>query len=109
MTKLSLNKVESFIKDLEQKPQLKQQFDANPKDTLIKNAAINPKNDIWIYRIVVAALSLVVLIITTGILLNIAEVQKADKVITIIASLGSAAIGALAGLLAPSPEKQDGD
>ncbi|WP_412468424.1 hypothetical protein [Pedobacter sp. KLB.chiD] len=107
MTKLSLNKVESFIKDLDQNPQLKQQFDADPKDTLIKNTAINPKNDIWIYRMVVAALSLVVLIITTGILLNIAEVQKADKVITIIASLGSAAIGALAGLLAPSPEKQD--
>jgi archaellum biogenesis protein FlaJ (TadC family) len=107
MTKLSLNKVETFIKGLDQNPQLKQQFDADPKDTLIKNTAINPKNDVWIYRIVVASLSLVVLIITTGILINVTEVQAADKVITIIASLGSAAIGALAGLLAPSPGAQE--
>jgi hypothetical protein len=38
---------------------------------------------------------------------NVTEVQAADKVITIIASLGSAAIGALAGLLAPSPGAQE--
>eukprot|EP01012_Entosiphon_sulcatum_P043914 TRINITY_DN58361_c0_g1_i1.p1 TRINITY_DN58361_c0_g1~~TRINITY_DN58361_c0_g1_i1.p1 ORF type:complete len:108 (+),score=10.71 TRINITY_DN58361_c0_g1_i1:28-351(+) len=107
MTKLSLNKVESFIKDLDEKPGLKQEFDANPKATLIKQAAINPIKDIWVYRLVVTALSLVLLIITSGILIEIDAVQKADKVITIITSLGSAAIGALAGLLAPSPETQD--
>jgi len=109
MTKLSLNKVETFIKGLDQNPVLKQEFDANPQDTLIKNAAINPKNDVWIYRLVVAALSLVVIIITTGILTNIKAVQEADKVITIIASLASAAIGALAGLLAPTPSSSDAD
>jgi len=109
MTKLSLNKVETFIKGLDQNPELKQEFDANPKETLIKNTAINPKNDVWIYRIVVAALSLVVLIITTGILINVREIKEADKIITIIASLGSAAIGALAGLLAPSPGSQESD
>ncbi|WP_293310036.1 hypothetical protein [Pedobacter sp. UBA5917] len=107
MTKLSLNKVESFIKDLDEKPELKQEFDVNPRATLIKKAAINPIKDIWVYRLVVIALSLVLLIITSGILIEIDAVQKADKVITIITSLGSAAIGALAGLLAPSPGTQD--
>lgn len=109
MTKLSLKKVETFIKDLDQDPQLKQQFDTNPKGTLIKNTAINPIKDIWVYRLVVTALSLVVLIIATGILIEVEQVNKADKVITIIASLGSAAIGALAGLLAPSPGSQEGN
>lgn len=107
MTKLSLNKVETFIKGLDGNPELRQEFDTNPRDTLIKNTALNPKNDVWIYRIVVAALSLVVLIITTGILINVTEIQAADKVITIMASLGSAAIGALAGLIAPSPGSQE--
>ncbi|MGQ7856802.1 hypothetical protein ACUN24_21405 [Pedobacter sp. WC2501] len=107
MTKLSLNKVESFIKDLDEKPGLKQEFDENPKDTLIKNTALNPKNDVWIYRLVVIALSLVLLIITTGILVNIDAVQRSNNVITIITSLGSAAIGALAGLLAPSPGTEE--
>jgi len=109
MTKLSLNKVESFIKDLDQKPGLKQEFEANPQDTLIKNTATNPKNDVWIYRLVVSALSLVLLVVTTGILINVKEIQAADKVITIIASIGSAVIGALAGLLAPSASTQEGD
>ncbi|MCX2493101.1 hypothetical protein OQX63_06430 [Pedobacter sp. PF22-3] len=109
MTKLSLNKVESFIKDLDQNPQLKQQFDADPKDTLVKKTAINPKNDVWIYRLVVSALSLVLLVVTTGILINVKEIQAADKVITIIASIGSAVIGALAGLLAPSSSSQEVD
>ncbi|MBE5321087.1 hypothetical protein IM793_18115 [Pedobacter sp. MR2016-19] len=107
MTKLSLNKVESFIKDLDQKPGLKQEFEANPQDTLIKNTATNPKNDVWIYRLVVSALSLVLLVVTTGILINVKEIQAADKVITIIASIGSAVIGALAGLLAPSANQDD--
>jgi len=109
MTKLSLDKVETFIKDLQQDPQLMQQFTASPKNTLIKNTAVNPMKDIWVYRLVVSALSLVVLIIATGILIRVEEVNKADKVITIIASLGSAAIGALAGLLAPSPVTQEGN
>jgi len=109
MTKLSLNKVETFIKGLDGNPELRQEFYANPRSTLIKNTAVNPIKDIWVYRLVVTALSLVVLIIATGILIRVEEVNKADKVITIIASLGSAAIGALAGLLAPSPGNQEGN
>ena len=107
MTKLSLNKVESLIKNLDDKPELKQEFDMNPRAMLIKKASINPIKDIWVYRLVVTSLSLVLLIITSGILIEIDAVQKADKVITIITSLGSAAIGALAGLLAPSPGTQE--
>lgn len=103
---LSTNKVQSLIADLDNDAKLKQEYENNPAETLKRHASEDPKNDVWIYRIVVAALSLVVLIIACGILVNVAAIQAADKVITIIASLGSAAIGALAGLLAPSPVKQ---
>lgn len=109
MTKLSLNKVESFIKDLDENPQLKQQFDADPKDTLIKKAAINPKNDVWIYRLVVTALSLVVLIVVVGLLTKDEKEVMGEQIFTIINSLASLSIGALAGLLAPSPRTQDSE
>lgn len=107
MTKLSLNKVESFIKDLDQNPQLKQQFDADPKDTLLKKVATNPIKDIWVYRLVVTALSLVVLIVVIDLLIKDKKEIMGEQVFTIINSLASLSIGALAGLLAPSPGTQE--
>lgn len=65
------------------------------------------KTDVWIYRMVVGFLGVVVLItVLGGILLtwkggNSANYQIPQGVIAI----GSAAIGALAGLLAPSPKQ----
>jgi len=104
MQALSSEKVQSFINRLGTDPSLKQEYSANPEKTLNANTAIDVKRtDVWIYRIVVTALSFLVVSIVIGVLLNISALQSADKVITILVSLGSAAIGALAGLLAPSP------
>ena len=62
------------------------------------------ENDKWIYRIVVSALSLVILIVALGV---IYLTHKASTNIPdVLTALGSAAIGALAGLLAPSPGKR---
>lgn len=105
MSKLSVNKVEMFIKELGQDPQLKQEFDTNPKDTLIKNTSIAPIKDVWIYRLVVTALSLVVLIVVIGLLIKKKDEEIGLQVIPIINSLASLSIGALTGLLAPSPTK----
>lgn len=108
MTKLSLNKVESFIKDLDDRPELKQEFTANPKATLKKMTALEtPIKDIWVYRLVVTALSLVVLIVVVGLLIKDEKDVIGQQVFTIINSLASLSIGALAGLLAPSPGKQE--
>lgn len=107
MTKLSLNKVENFIKDLDEKPGLKQEFTANPKATLKKMTSLEtPIKDIWVYRLVVTALSLVVLIVVVGLLIK-DEKEVGQQVFTIINSLASLSIGALAGLLAPSPGKSE--
>jgi hypothetical protein len=58
------------------------------------------EGDVWIYRIVVLTLSLAVLVsLTAGIILTLNEKGTPDAVIVI----GSAAVGVMAGLLAPSP------
>ena len=60
--------------------------------------------DKWIYRIVVGSLSLVVLSVVLGAIFLSAKVSTGDvKIPDILTALGSAAVGALAGLLAPSP------
>lgn len=58
--------------------------------------------DMWIYRIVVFALAEVAVVSISGVLL-IANSSSKDAVPDAALALGSAAVGALAGLLAPSP------
>jgi hypothetical protein len=63
------------------------------------------RNDPWIYRIVVVALSLIVLITVCG-GIYLAYISKGDAKVALpegIIAIGSAAVGAMAGLLAPSP------
>ncbi|WP_278377706.1 hypothetical protein [Chryseobacterium arthrosphaerae] len=65
------------------------------------------RDDIWICRFIVIILGLVILMIITGIF---ALCMKGDsikiEVITICTAISSGAIGTLAGLLAPSPNRQ---
>lgn len=82
-----------------QDPSLQEQIRADPVAT-IANLATPLQSDVWIYRMVVAALGLVVLISIIG---AIYLANSANGVPDAIISLGSAAVGALAGLLAPSP------
>lgn len=59
-----------------------------------------PDKDIWVYRIVVITLGLSVLAsLVGGILLATQDRQPPE----LLVALGSAAVGGLAGLLAPSP------
>lgn len=62
--------------------------------------------DKWIYRSVVVALGLAVLLIIGGVVGLMLKKEGLDdkSVPTLLTALGSAAIGALAGLLAPSPD-----
>jgi hypothetical protein len=60
--------------------------------------------DTWIYRMVVGLLGIVMV---TGIIgAFILALDGKDKPPDIFLALGSAAVGALAGILAPSPNKQ---
>lgn len=63
------------------------------------------ESDVWIYRIVVVVLGLVVLCTVVG-GIYITELSRGDRQLSLpegIVAIGSAAVGALAGLLAPSP------
>ena len=65
----------------------------------------NIPQDVWIYRIVVGVLGLTVLIAVSGALYLTALSSKewAFVIPDALVALGSGALGALAGLLAPSP------
>ena len=98
--------IADFKDKLASDPDMQNAFRENPVEAS-KNLQDSPlTNDKWIYRIVVIALGVSILSIIIGVLFFILNPNyKDDKSIpTILTALGSAAIGALAGLLAPSPK-----
>jgi hypothetical protein len=88
-----------------QDPQLAEQIKADPTKALAGLAAppTAVTNDVWIYRIVVTALGLAVLLSIIGAILLSWNADGKTEPPTVLTALGSAAVGALAGLLAPSP------
>lgn len=64
--------------------------------------------DVWIYRLVVSSLGLVAVAAIFGAIyltVFLAEAEATVQIPDILTALGAAAIGALAGLLAPSPKQ----
>src|SRR4029453_18923037 len=66
--------------------------------------------DVWIYRAVVVILGVTVLGIVFGglVLVSVGNADPNMKLPVSIVAIGSAAVGALAGLLAPSPVTRGG-
>lgn len=88
---------------------LQEKFKSNPIEAMKEVEIRNPKDtDYWIYRIIVLMLGLAVITIIAGLILiaywNDGE-SKNNKLVTIFATISSGAIGALAGLLSPTPRK----
>jgi hypothetical protein len=79
------------------------QLKADPVQTLSSLATPVLENDPWVYRIVVSSLGLTVLASVLGAIAL--EAIGADEIPTLLTALGSAAVGALAGLLAPQPQR----
>jgi hypothetical protein len=85
---------------------LQNAFKTDPTEAA-KNIQETPlTSDKWIYRIVVVALGASILSILLGVLILVGLGKFTDdtKVPTILTAIGSGAIGALSGLLAPSPK-----
>jgi hypothetical protein len=61
--------------------------------------------DRWIYRIVVISLGGTILLVVLGAILLAVLNNQDVKIPEILTAIGSAAVGALAGLLAPAPGK----
>lgn len=85
-------------------PQLAANLGEDPVRELSRIAAQTPVPDTWIYRIVVISLGAAVLIALIGaIILAKVDGGNTANVLQLLTAIGSAAIGALAGLLAPAP------
>ncbi|RXM51901.1 MULTISPECIES: hypothetical protein [unclassified Chryseobacterium] len=108
MKTLINDSIEDLEAALKSSSYLQEKFKINPVEA-IKNMEIrNPKDtDYWIYRIIVIMLGLTIIAIIAGlILLSFWSDGKPDsQLVTIFATISSGAIGALAGLLSPSPRK----
>lgn len=75
-------------------------------ETAVETSRVKPlESDVWIYRIVVLVLGLVVLSATLGLIFVFND--GASKIPETLTALGSGALGALAGLLAPSPQREN--
>ena len=95
---------ERLIRDVEGKPELRNELKENPVETLKKYFGTPLQTDEWIYRIVVISLGAAVLLCL--IFAFMLEMNGKGETPQILIAIGSAAVGALAGLLAPSPKRE---
>ena len=96
-----------FKKELIASPELQNQFKEDPVAAIEKFQRQSPlSTDKWIYRIIVLSLGATILFIITGVivLVGTGKIDGDTGVPTILTAIGSAAIGAMAGLLAPPPK-----
>jgi hypothetical protein len=80
-------------------PELAKAISESPVET-ISSLAAPLQTDVWIYRIVVSALGLVIILAIVGGIVLGALGKGTPELLT---AIGSASVGALAGLLAPQP------
>ena len=96
-----------FKKELVSSPALQNQFKEDPVAAIEQFQHQSPlSTDKWIYRIIVLSLGVTILSIIIGVivLVGAGKIVGDNGVPTVLTAIGSAAIGAMAGLLAPPPK-----
>jgi len=96
--------LEQLAAALESDPALAARVKADPAEA-IAGLAAPLQTDVWIYRIVVGALALAILGSVGGAILLAMNGRPVPEVLL---AIGAGAVGALAGLLAPSPTGRTG-
>lgn len=91
--------IEQLAEAVRSDPALAARVRENPA-VAIAELASPLQSDVWIYRLVVGALALAILITVVGAILL---AMQGRTVPDVLLAIGSGAVGALAGLLAPSP------
>lgn len=103
------NSFEDFKNTLSKSNILQEEFRTDPIQALNNIVVRSPKEtDSWIYRIIVLMLGLSIITIIVGLIFLALQDRMTtgqSQLITIFATISSGAIGALAGLLAPSPNR----
>ncbi|AZA92121.1 Uncharacterised protein [Chryseobacterium nakagawai] len=108
MKTLINDSIEDLETALKNNSDLQEKFRTNPIEAIRSVEIRNPKDtDYWIYRIIVIMLGLAIIAIIAGLILLSfwSEGEPDSQLVTIFATISSGAIGALAGLLSPSPRK----
>jgi len=103
---MQVQSVRDLAVKVAQDPILAKAIVENPALAIANVAAPAPIPDTLIYKIVVGSLGAVVVLAVIGSIV-LAALNKTSP--EILVALGSAAVGALAGLLAPSPTAQRSD
>ncbi len=104
----SFRSFDEFKTELLKSDEMQKEFSQNPISAAEKYSGSSPLDtDKWIYRIIVIALGATVLFIILGVivLMTLDKISADKEVPTILTAIGSAAIGAMAGLLAPAPKR----
>ncbi|HQW55955.1 MAG TPA: hypothetical protein PK076_07500 [Saprospiraceae bacterium] len=92
-----------FQQELHSNSKLKAEFEENPMLILSQNVSVIPDNPV--YRIVVCSLGAAILLVLIGIIVLALFSKPLDpNVLTLFTAIASGAVGALAGLLAPTPQ-----
>ena len=101
---MKVDSVRELVTMIKKDKSLEEEIRKDPVKAITKITESPLKTDEWIYRIVVSALGLAVLLaVSGGIYLAANEVTAIPE---ILIAIGSAAVGALAGLLTPTPGKE---
>ncbi len=105
---------EELVKRILQDPSLEAKVKADPlpvlsdlADKVVNELPLHPplQWDAWIYRMVVGTLGLAVVLTVLG---GIVLARGTTPIPDMLTAIGSAAVGALAGLIAPSPLSKQG-
>lgn len=106
-TLINNDSIQDLETELQKNNDLQERFKANPIEAIKNVETKNPKDtDYWIYRIIVIALGVAVVTIIIGlVLISMRKITLENQLITIFTAISSGAIGALDGLLAPSPNR----
>jgi uncharacterized membrane protein len=92
-----------FQNELIVNPQLQAEFRNDPVKAIQQFQQTLPDN--WVYRLVVGSLGSAILLVIIGIIILAASGKAIDATVTtLFTAIASGAVGALAGLLAPSPK-----
>jgi hypothetical protein len=106
-----LRSAQALVEKILSNEEIKKRIKSNPEKELpqlaqevIRELPLPLQTDKVIYRIVVGSLGLTILLVVLGSIILTA--MKIEAIPDILTAIGSAAVGALAGLLAPSPVRQ---
>jgi uncharacterized membrane protein len=101
-----MQNIKSFVefqKELTTNTDLQKEFKDDPVKAIQQFQPTLPDN--WVYRMVVGSLGLSILLVIVGIIILAFSGKPIEPiVITLFTAIASGAVGALAGLLAPSPK-----